>query len=87
MDTYVYRIRPKAVVCLCIYSEGFKRAVRAAPDSPKPLLAIIHQRTTTGFIGDVKAHGDVKIFEVMLDTRAELSSRLAELVTATLAKK
>jgi nucleoside-triphosphatase len=61
-----------------MYSEGFKRAVAAALDSDKPLLAIIHQRTTTGFIGDVKARKDVKIFEVVPDNRTGLPTQLAE---------
>ena len=61
-----------------LHSEGFRRSVRAALDSPKPLLAIIHQRTTTGFIGAVKARSDVEIFEVTPSTHAELPCRLAE---------
>ena len=61
-----------------LHSEGFRRSVLAALDSPKPLLAIIHQRTTTGFIGAVKARGDVEIFEVTPSTHAELPPRLAE---------
>ena len=66
------------------YSEGFKRSVLDALDSPKPLLAVIHQRTMTGFIGSVKARDDIKIFEVMSDTRARLSEQLAELVAEAL---
>ena len=61
-----------------MYSEGFKRAVAAALDSDKPLLAIIHQRTTTGFISDVKARKDVTIFEVVPDNRVGLPTQLAE---------
>ena len=61
-----------------LHSGGFRRAVRAALDSPKPLLAIIHQRTTSGFIGAVKARGDVEIFEVTPSTHADLPCRLAE---------
>jgi nucleoside-triphosphatase len=67
-----------------IYSEGFKRAVLAALDSPKPLLAVIHQRTTTGFIGAVKARPDVKLFEVTPSNRAKLPSQLAEMVSGAL---
>lgn len=67
-----------------MHSEGFKRAVQAALDSPKPLLAIIHQRTATGFIGDVKVRGDVKIFEVTEKTRPMLPNQLAELVITAL---
>jgi nucleoside-triphosphatase len=60
------------------YSEGFKRAVVAALDSQKPLLAVIHQRTTIGFIGNVKARKDVKIFEVVPNDRARLPAQLVE---------
>ena len=63
-----------------MYSEGFKRAVAAALDSDKPLLAIVHQRTTTGFIGDVKARKDVKIFEVTEGNRASLPKQLADII-------
>ena len=62
-----------------ICSEGFKRAVLAALDSPKPVIAVIHQRTTTGFIGKIKARGDVQIFEVKR-ARADLPEQLADAV-------
>jgi nucleoside-triphosphatase len=70
-----------------VHSEGFRRAVRAALDSPKPLLAVIHQRTRAGFIGEVKTRSDIKIFEVMPGTQAKLPGQLVELVMATLGKK
>jgi nucleoside-triphosphatase len=70
-----------------MYSEGFKRAVAAALDSDKPLLAIIHQRTTTGFIGDVKARKDVKIFEVVPDNRAGLPTQLAEEIKVSISSE
>jgi nucleoside-triphosphatase len=63
-----------------IDSEGFKRAVLAALDSPKPVLAVIHQRTMTGFICNIKAREDVQIFEVTQGTRAGLSDQLAKAV-------
>ena len=62
------------------HSEGFKRSVLDALDSPKPLLAVIHQRTQTGFIGGIKTRDDIKIFEATESTRAELSERLAKAV-------
>jgi nucleoside-triphosphatase len=64
-----------------MHSEGFRRAVQAALDSPKPLLAVIHQRTTTGFIGAVKSRPDVRLFEVTPGNRAKLPGQLAELIT------
>ena len=67
-----------------IHSEGFKRAVMAALDSSKPLLAVIHQRTTMGFIGEVKRRVDIRLFEVTPSSRARLSAQLAELVKEAL---
>lgn len=67
-----------------VHSEGFRRAVLAALDSPKPLLAVIHQRTSTGFIGAVKSRPDVGIIEVAPGNRAKLPSQLAELVMEVL---
>jgi nucleoside-triphosphatase len=69
------------------YSEGFKRSVLAALDSPKPLLAIVHQRTRTGFIGSVKVRPDVQIFEVTPSNRAELPKQLAEKISEVLARR
>jgi nucleoside-triphosphatase len=63
-----------------IHSDGFRLAVQAALKSSKPLLAAIHQRTTSGFIGAVKARPDVKILEVTPKTRAGMPERLAELL-------
>lgn len=70
-----------------IHSEGFRRAVLAALDSPKPLLAVVHQRTAASFIGEVKARGDVRFFEVTSNNRAKLPSQLAELVTGVLQRR
>jgi nucleoside-triphosphatase len=67
-----------------LYSQGFRRAVLAALDSPKPLLAVVHQRTATGFIGDVKSRGDVKVFEVTPSTRDDLPELLAGAVLKVL---
>lgn len=66
-----------------IHSEGFRKAVLAALDSLKPLLAVIHQRTRAGFMGEVKTRDDIKIFEVTQDTREELPTKLAEAVLKT----
>ncbi len=67
-----------------IHSEGFRRSVLAALESPNPLLAVIHQRSRMGFIGEVKSRGDVEIFEISPETRAGLSSLLAEKVNRAL---
>jgi nucleoside-triphosphatase len=70
-----------------ICSEGFKRAVLAALDSQKPLLAVVHQQTTTGFIGSVKGRDDVNVFEVTPSTRIKLSGQLADIIAAALTEK
>jgi nucleoside-triphosphatase len=67
-----------------VHSEGFKRAVLAALDSPKPLLAVIHQRTNAGFIGEVKSRRDVEIFEVTPGNRERLPGELARKVEEAL---
>jgi nucleoside-triphosphatase len=67
-----------------IHSDGFRRAVQAALESPKPLLAAIHQKTASGFIGAVKARPDVKILEVTPRARTGLPEQLAQLVAASI---
>ena len=64
-----------------IYSEEFKKQVQKALDSKKPLLAVIHQRASSGFIGNVKKRDDVKIFEVNRETRDLLPEKLTELIS------
>ncbi|MGQ9787847.1 MAG: NTPase [Candidatus Hadarchaeaceae archaeon] len=63
-----------------LYSQGFRRAVLSALNSPKPLLAVIHQRTISGFIGEIKSRKDVKILEVTQGNRKRLPKALAEAV-------
>jgi nucleoside-triphosphatase len=70
-----------------IHSPGFRRAVRAALDSPKPLLAAVHQRTVSGFIGGVKSRPDTELFEITRDNFSKLPVELAELITASLVFK
>ncbi|MFN4132987.1 MAG: NTPase [Candidatus Hadarchaeales archaeon] len=62
------------------HSERFVRAVKCALESQKPLLAAIHQKMTSGFIGEVKARKDVIIFQVAEEARELLPGRLAELI-------
>lgn len=68
-----------------LHSEGFKRSVLAALESPKPLLAVVHQRTRSGFIGEVKSRSDAEVFEITPESRAGLSGLLAEKVSQALA--
>ncbi len=62
-------------------SEVFKRAVKGALDSQKPVLAAIHQRTTTGVIGEVKSRPDVRLFEVGSANRGVLSTEIARMIS------
>ncbi len=64
-----------------VHSRGFKRAVLRVLDSEKPMLAVVHKRTTTGFVGEVKARSDVQLFEVTPENRAKLHEELAGLVS------
>lgn len=66
------------------YSDEFKRQVKRALDSEKPLLAVVHKRSKSGFIGKVKRRGDVELFEVDKKTRGDLPEKLAELMLETL---
>lgn len=67
-----------------VYSDGFKKIVESALDSPKPLLAVIHQRSKSGFIGDVKKRSDVRIFQVKRGSKIEWHEKLADLVIEAL---
>jgi nucleoside-triphosphatase len=67
-----------------LHSEGFRRTVRSALESSKPLLAVIHERSSAGFVDEVKSRPDVKIFHVEVSTREELPERLAEEVLRSL---
>lgn len=67
-----------------VYSDEFKRQVRRALDSEKPLIAVVHKRSKSGFIGGVKRREDSKLFEVTGATRDTLPGRLEELVLESL---
>lgn len=61
-----------------VYSDEFKRQVRRALDSEKPLVAVIHKRSESGFIGEVKRREDCKLFEVTERTRSNLPEKIEE---------
>lgn len=60
-----------------VQSDIFVRFVRRALDAELPLVAAIHYRSTTGFIGEVKDREDTTTFEVSEETRDELPETLA----------
>ncbi len=63
-----------------VFSEEFKRQVSRALSSEKPLLAVIHKRSKSGFIGKVKNRDDVEMFEVDEETRDDLPEKLTDLI-------
>lgn len=67
-----------------VYSDVFNEQVRRALDVDMPLVAVIHQRSTSGFIGEVKQREDTELFEVTTETRDELPATLTELVLGVL---
>ncbi|MBS3815840.1 MAG: NTPase [Hadesarchaea archaeon] len=67
-----------------IYSEEFKKSVKSALESQKPVLAVIHQKSSTGFIGEVKNRSDTQLFEVTRENREGLSEKLANLIESSL---
>lgn len=67
-----------------VYSEVFKEQVRKALDSEKPLLAAIHKRSKSGFIGEVKDRKDSELFVIEEKSRDKLPEKLTDLVLKTL---
>ncbi|RQG96618.1 nucleoside-triphosphatase [Natrarchaeobius chitinivorans] len=61
-------------------SDRFVEATRSALDAPVPVLAAIKDRSTDGFLGEVKTRGDVERFAVGPETRDALPDRLCEWV-------
>lgn len=67
-----------------VHSDVFKEQMQRALDADMPLVAVIHQRSTSGFIGEVKQREDTELFEVTNETRDELPETLTEFVLAEL---
>ena len=67
-----------------LYSSSFRQAVLRALESPKPLLGVVHERTRTGFIGEIKRRPDVELWVVTPENRAELHLELAEAIRKVL---
>lgn len=67
-----------------IYSDEFRRQVRRALNSEKPLIAVVHKRSKSGFIGEVKKWEDSKLFEVTEKTRDSLPEKVEGLVLESL---
>lgn len=66
------------------HSSVFRTQVTKAMDSEKPLLAVVHKRTSRGFIGRVKERNDSKIYEVTKENRSSLPEKIEELILKAL---
>lgn len=67
-----------------VHSDVFNEQVRRALAAAIPLIAVIHQRSTTGVIGEVKQRDDTELFEVTAETRDDLPGSLTSLVLEAL---
>lgn len=63
-----------------VHSEEFRRQVKKVLDSQNPVIAAIHRRSSSGFIGRVKKRPDSKIIKVTEENREGLPSKLESLV-------
>ena len=70
-----------------VFSGGFNRSVLKALDSSKPVIAVVHQRSSTGFIGEIKARQDIQLLEVTPKNRANLHEQLVDLVIGALSQE
>ena len=70
-----------------LFSPRFKRAVQQILDSPKPLLAAVHYRTTTGFIGALKKRPDIRLWVLSPSNRPTVRSELLRALTALLPRR
>lgn len=65
---------------MAMHSEEFKQQVERALNRDMPLVAVIDQQSTTGFIDKVQQRDDTIVFEVTEETRDELPETLTECV-------
>lgn len=65
-----------------VYSDVFVDETRACLDAELPVIGTVHQRSTSGALGEIKDRGDVEILEVSEATRDELPGELVERVAS-----
>lgn len=63
-----------------VYSDVFVEGVRGVLDAEMPLVAAVHYRSTSGFIGEVKHRDDIEVFEVTDGARNDLPEVITERV-------
>lgn len=59
------------------HSTVFIQEVRRALNAQLPVIAVVHHRSTEGFIGEVKRRTDIESFEVTPETREELPKEIS----------
>ncbi len=68
-----------------LYSETFGTYLKQALDGEKPVLAVIHRKAGSGFIGRIKKRKDVRLFTVNEENRdrlvPELEAEMKSLLT------
>lgn len=64
-----------------VLSDVFIEEARACLEADHPVLAAIHRTATDGFIGEVKARGDVELVPVGRDNRDALPAELGDKLT------
>lgn len=62
------------------YSDKFIDYTKRAFDSQIPVLAAIHYRSTTGFIGETKNRDDVLIYDLTEESQENLPSELVSTI-------
>lgn len=67
-----------------IASDLFVHGVRACLDASQPLVGTVHQRSTRGLLGEVKAREDVELLEVTRETREAIPGELVRRVVDVL---
>jgi len=70
-----------------IFSEKFRGAILLALDSPKPLLAAVHMKSQTGFIGQIKQRSDVRIWTISQENRDRIPGEIASAILEALRTK
>lgn len=63
-----------------VASDAFVEAARALLDAATPVVAAVHQRSTSGFVGEVKGREDADLVTVTGGNRDALPGELAERV-------
>lgn len=63
-----------------VASEAFVEACRALLDADVPVVAAVHQRSTSGFVGEVKDRSDAEVVTVTEANRDDLPGELARRV-------